>query len=252
MTTCLHTRLDSLNFLDEDDFALLDRLLERRDKATPGELVVVEMQKVTQTRLIIDGWAYRYRSLANGTRQILNFLIPGDIISFYAMMLPLSDCGVEAMTPMEFAHFPVTDLVETLSGSAHLVLALSWIAGQSERMLDEQITRIGRRNSKSRLAHILVELHVRLRNSGFDKDQACLLPLTQAVLSDALGMSAVHANRSFRALVKDGLIAREKSDIRLMDVTQLSRVADFDHAYLEQTEVPATTLNAIEPKLVPT
>lgn len=247
--TCLETRLEALNFLQQADYALLEELLQRRETAEPGELVVLENQKLARTRVIIDGWAYRYRSLSDGSRQILNFLIPGDIVGFFAIMLARSDCGVEALTKMEFAHFPAAGLVEALGTSPNLILTLSWIAGQSERVLDEQITRLGRRSAKMRMAHLFVELHLRLRRSGFENDDACVLPLTQPVLADALGMSSVHANRSFRALVKDRMVTRDEGNIRLLDVQGLARACDFDRTYLDHSTVPTATRSAVRDKL---
>lgn len=247
--TALETRLDALDFLRQEDYQILGRLLERRESARAGELVVLENQKLGRTRVIIDGWAYRYRSLPDGSRQILNFLIPGDIFGFFAIMLARSDCGVEALTPIEFAYFPAADLIETLGASPKLILALSWIAGQSERVLDEQIARLGRRNSKERMAHMLVELNTRLRRSGFDNAAARKLPVTQAVLADALGMSVVHANRSFRAIVMDGLVAREDDNIKLVDIKGLAELGGFDRAYLDQSSVPKATRSAVRNKL---
>lgn len=244
--TALHVRLNALQFLGDRDFDVLAKLLRHVERAGAGELVVVENQELNRTRVLLSGWACRYKSFADGRRQILNLLLPGDVIGFYAIMLNRSDYGVETITPVDMAVFPAVDLVESLAGAPHLTLGLSWVAGQSERLLDEQITRIGRRNASERMAHLFVELFLRLRRSGFDHDAACCLPLTQSVLADALGMSHVHANRSFRALARERAVSIRDGKILLDDIARLARRARFDARYLEQSAVPERTKRAVK------
>ncbi|HSH43236.1 MAG TPA: Crp/Fnr family transcriptional regulator [Arenicellales bacterium] len=244
--TALHQRLRALRYLTESDFAALDELLEHREEAAPGELVVMEDQAMNRTWVSLEGWAFRYKSFADGRRQILNYLLPGDIIGLYSVMLKRSDYGVEAMTPMSLAVFPSTMLIEASAHTPRLLLALSWIAGQGERMLDEQIARVGRRGAAERMAHLLVELHVRLIHLGMSWNQAHSLPLTQALLSDTLGMSHVHANRCFGVLAREGLVALDKGRLVLLDIGGLARRAGFDAGYLEESDLPRETRETLE------
>lgn len=243
--SCIHHRLDALDFLDTPDWEQLDHIVANLERAEAGDLVILEKQTLNLTRIVMTGWGFRYRSLPDGQRQILNFILPGDIVGFHAMVIAQTESGLEALTDMTFASFPSREMVELHQSHTRLMLALSWIAGQSERILDEQITRIGSRNARNRMAHLLVELYIRLRQAGFGREEAALLPITQAVLADALGMSAVHANRSFRALQKQGLVDREEGFLRLVDISALSRFAHFDHEYLEPDEMPPPTLTAL-------
>ncbi|MDZ7841550.1 MAG: Crp/Fnr family transcriptional regulator [Gammaproteobacteria bacterium] len=244
--TALHHRLRALDYLDEDDFAALDDLLKHREDASPGDLIVMEEQDMNRTWVLLDGWAFRYKSFADGRRQILNYLLPGDIMGLYTVMLKRSDYGVEAITALSLAVFPSTELVDALAHRPRLLLALSWIAGQGERMLDEQIVRVGRRGAAERMAHLFVELHVRMRKLGVDREDAGLLPLTQALLSDTLGMSHVHANRCFRALTREHLVTLDAGRVVLLDPVRLAQRAGFDAGYLEETAVPRETRELLE------
>lgn len=243
--TALHHRLRALNFLNDEDFAALDELLQHREEASPGELIVMEDQDMNRTWVLLDGWAFRYKSFEDGRRQVLNYMLPGDVIGLYSMMLKRSDCGVEAITPMSLAVFPCTELIDALAHTPRLLLALSWIAGQGERMLDEQIARVGRRGAAERMAHLFVELYVRMLKLGVSRDDARVLPLTQALLSDTLGMSHVHANRCFGALSREKLVALEHGRLVLLDTTRLAQRAGFDASYLEETAMPRETLKAL-------
>lgn len=158
------------------------------------------------------------------------------------------DYGVDALTPVELAVFPAAQLINVVSGTPRLILALSWIAAQSERLLDEQITRIGRCNAAVRMAHLFVELFLRQRNAGFLQEQARFLPLSQSILADALGMSHVHANRSFKLLARDGAVSIRDSQIHLDNIEALASRADFDTHYLKQISVPDKSKETIEEK----
>lgn len=244
--TALHYRLRALDYLEEGDFLALDDLLKHREEAAPGELIVMEEQDMNRTWVLLDGWAFRYKSFADGRRQVLNYILPGDIIGLYSVMLKRSDYGVEAITPMSLAAFPSTELIDALEHTPRLLLALSWIAGQGERMLDEQIARVGRRGAAERMAHLFVELYIRLRKLGVDKDDARVLPLTQALLSDTLGMSHVHANRCFGRLTREKLVALKEGRLMLLDPGRLAKRAGFDSSYLDETTVPPETRAALK------
>jgi len=243
--TALHHRLRALDYLNEEDFYALDKLLKHREEAAPGELIVMEDQEMNRAWVVLDGWAFRYKSFEDGRRQVLNYMLPGDVIGLYSVMLKRSDYGLEAISPMSLAVFPATDLIDALAHTPRLLLALSWIAGQGERMLDEQIARVGRRGAAERMAHLFVELYVRMLKLGIDKEAARTLPLTQALLSDTLGMSHVHANRCFRTLTREKLVALREGRLVLLDTGRLARRAGFDASYLEETAVPPETREAL-------
>lgn len=244
--TALHRRLRALNYLSDEDFVALDELLTHREDASPGELIVMEDQDMNRTWVLLEGWAFRYKSFADGRRQVLNYMLPGDVIGLYSVMLRRSDYGVEAITPMSLAVFPSTKWIDALAHTPRLLLALSWIAGQGERMLDEQIARVGRRGAAERMAHLFVELYVRMLKLGVNRDEACVLPLTQALLSDTLGMSHVHANRCFGTLTKEKLVALKEGRLVLLDTRRLAQRAGFDSSYLEETAVPPETREALK------
>lgn len=244
--SALHHRLRALNYLRDDDFDALDALLKHRETATSGDLVVMEEQDMHRTWVLLDGWTFRYKSFEDGRRQVLNYMLPGDIIGLYSAMLRRSDYGVEAITPATLAVFPSTELIEALAHTPRLLLAMSWIAGQGERMLDEQIARVGRRAAAERMAHLFLELHVRLLKLGLSREAASVLPLTQALLSDTLGMSHVHANRCFRTLTREKLVALRDGQLVLLDTGKLAQRAGFDAGYLEESAVPLDTVQALK------
>lgn len=241
----LHLQLESLRCLVPADLEVLDELLGHEHTYDRGQQLLLEDSEFKSVMVIMDGWAMRYKTLPDGRRQILNYLLPGDIVGFFSLLFETAEYGVETLTPVTVNATSPVNLLEAFRNAPRLAIALSWLAGQNERQLDEQIMRIGRRGAAERMAHLFLELRRRLLNNSMDREAACIFPLTQATLADTLGMSHVHANRSFRKLVRDGLVRLHDSHIELLDIANLAKIADFDASYLEQDPLPPTTRNAL-------
>lgn len=204
------------------------------ESAEKGKLLIAEGCSLNKVSILLQGWAIRYKSLPDGRRQILNFLLPGDIVGIFALMFKPSQYGVETLTPVTLHSFSPENLLDALNHTPRLAITLCWLAGQDERQRDEQILRIGRRGATERMAHMFMELHHRLLQVGIADSEARQLPLTQTILADTLGMSHVHANRCFRYLVREGLVMLRDGEIVLLDLGSLSSLAYFDAEYLKQ------------------
>lgn len=240
----LRRQLGSLHCLDPDAIELLFQILRKEPAIGRGLQWINEDSEICKAYVIADGWAIRYKLLEDGRRQILNFLIPGDMIGYFALLFRTSVYAVEPLTPMTVHSFTPECAFDAFRQSPQLAVALSWLAAQAERQLDEQLVRIGRRRAKERMAHLFMELNHRLLRTGAPTLAAGLFPLTQPLLADALGMSHVHTHRTFRELVKDGLVSLHDGKVMLRDIKALSRLADFDAGYLEQKALPSSTRTA--------
>lgn len=241
MRTPFHLRLEALRFLRSADLQVLQSLLADQRTVEPGSLIVSQGSDETRTSVIISGWAIRYKTIEDGGRQILNFLTPGDVIGVFALLFKRAEHSIEALTTMTLAQFRSHALLDAFNESPRFAVALTWFAGQDERILAEQIVRVGRRNGAERMAHLLVELHLRRRRAGAGEAESQRFPITQVLLADALGMSHVHAHRIFRRLARNGMVSREGTDLVLTDPRSLARLAGFDDSYLEQPRLPVGT-----------
>lgn len=241
----LHRQLTSLTCLRSLELTLLDKLLCDEEELDKGASWIVEGDTVGKVSVISRGWAIRFKLLDDGRRQILNVLLPGDVVGFFALLFKTAEYAVEPVTPLGVHCFSPEPAFEAFRQAPRLAVALSWLAGQGERQLDEQIVRVGRRHATERMAHLFVELNHRLQRVGLMAEQTHQFPLTQAILADMLGMSQVHANRSFRQLVQDGLVARRGGRIQLLDTNALSQRAGFDASYLEQNALPTPISQAL-------
>src|SRR6056297_1124987 len=224
----LRKRLNSLELMQDEDIAILDRLHSRTAEYQAGRIIQREKGRIEMTRIIVSGWAIRFRTTPDGNRQIVNFLLPGDSIGRYGALFPRSDSGVETITDATLAEFASAELMDVFRESARLGASLCWIGGQDERFLEQQILRIGALDATARIAHLLVELQLRLLRAGTPPADALSMPLSQKLISEALGISHVHANRCCRKLEKDGLIETSPGSLTLLDPGELKKLCGYD------------------------
>ncbi|MEE4380762.1 MAG: Crp/Fnr family transcriptional regulator [Pseudomonadales bacterium] len=230
--SALHHRLGTLELLDEEGLHLLDGLVAEPRCLPAGTLLQEEGGSCTHTWFLLEGWAATHQTLRDGSRQIINLLVPGDSVGLFAALFPRANSTVELLTDARLARVDAPALVELFRESPSLGAALCWLGGCDERFLEQQVVRVGRLDAGRRIAHLLLELHVRLRLGGASELEACALPVTQAVIADTLGMSHVHANRSCRRLQRLGLVETAGGQLLLRDRQGLADHSGFDPAYL--------------------
>jgi CRP-like cAMP-binding protein len=168
------------------------------------------------------GWMFSWASTADGRRQILDFHLPGDLIE-RQNDLP----EVEALTDASFCVLSRERLCSFMAEEPGLALSYAEGLSRERARLRERLTSLGRRDAVARLAHLLLELHGRLTVRGGADPRGAALPLKQAHLADALGLSVEHANRALATLRKEGLAALQKGRLDILDRRGLEEVAGW-------------------------
>ncbi len=218
--------------LGEPDCRLLDAVpLQNRDVGRDQDLVR-EGQHSSHCIMLVDGFACRYKSLADGRRQILSFHIAGDFIDLQGYLLERLDHGIATLTPSKIAlvtHASITELIDR-PAIARLLWRDTVIDGAIHR---EWMINVGRRTAYQRVAHLLCELLVRFQAVGLSRDGVCDLPITQSELADATGLSTVHVNRVIQELRRGGLIILGGRSFAVLDWEGLQLAAEIDPAYLK-------------------
>ncbi len=166
--------------------------------------LVVDGYPYSKLCFVKDGMAARYKVLRNGKRQIVNILLPGDIVGLPGSFLDRAPFSVIALTDMKLEVCSLDAFVAACYRRPKFALALSWLAVQEATIYAEHIVDIGRRTPIERLAHFLLELHARLVMVGRASDAGFDLPISQEVMSDTLGLSVPHLNRMLAKLRSDG------------------------------------------------
>jgi CRP-like cAMP-binding protein len=198
----------------------------------PATYTVREADPPEFCTVLVSGFAYRQKLTGDGARQIIAIHIPGDALDFQNLFLDISDHSIQMLTRGEVAFVPrsaMQDLARSRAAVGHAILVKILVEASIFR---EWVLNVGRRNSRSRLAHVLCELGVRLEAEGLADEYGYELPMTQEQLADALGLTPVHVNRTLKTLEAEGLIQRTKRNISFPDWNRLRTIADFNQRYL--------------------
>jgi len=198
----------------------------------PGSYLAREGEPPTACGVLVSGFAYRQKLTGDGGRQILSIHIPGEALDFQNIFLNSADHSVQMLTRGQVALLLRTDIQKAARASPAIAHAMLINVLVEASIFREWILNVGRRDAKSRLAHVLCELAVRLDAHGLTEEMGYHLPMTQAELADALGLTPVHLNRVIRALEVDGLLVRTKRDLSFPDWERMRDLADFNDRYL--------------------
>ncbi|WP_370158236.1 Crp/Fnr family transcriptional regulator [Salipiger bermudensis] len=231
----LTRKLSAFVALSEAELAVLARLHGRRRSFVAGRDMAHQGQSDQAAYILSAGWVCSYKIQPDGTRQIVDFQVPGDFLGLRSVLLRTSDHSFEPIVDVEAAEVLTGDLLEAFAQTPRLATAILWAASRDEAMVVEHLVGIGRRDAGARMAHFLLELGSRLALVGMGSKEGYDCPLTQYHLADALGLSAVHVNRVLRQLRERGLVTFRDGHVAFHDNSGLAELAGFDPAYLDQT-----------------
>lgn len=223
---------------DVDEAALLAGVEHVRTVEAETDLVR-EGEPTGSLRLILDGIAYRHKGISTGRRQIMAFLVPGDLCDLQIPILGVMDHGIRTLTRCQVASISQA-VVDGWTERPRVNRALWWATLVDEAIMREWIVNLGARHAEQRVAHLLVELLYRFRSVGLATRKGYALPLSQEKLGECTGLSAVHVSRVISRLRESGLVTFHRHRVAIDDLEALSAMAGFDPSYLHlKTYVPA-------------
>lgn len=231
----LARKLSAFVALSEEELAVLERLHQQRRLFAAGRDLVHQGQSKQAAYILASGWVCSYKIQRDGSRQIVDFQIPGDFLGLRSVLLHTSDHSVEPIVEIQAAEVIVSDLLEAFAQTPRLATAILWAVSRDEAMVVEHLVGLGRRDANARMAHFLLELGARLALVGMGSKAGYDCPLTQYHLADALGLSAIHVNRVLRKLREEGYLTFRDGRVTFDNYARLVALADFDPAYLDQT-----------------
>lgn len=222
-------------------WAKLDAADEQALLDLPHEIVTVRKQRalisdgdvVNHCWLLLSGCCARYKIVGNGGRQIVSIHMTGDMVDLQNSLLGVADHGVQALTECEMAKIPIEAIRQITDARPKVKDALWYDTLVDASIFREWVANVGRRDSKTRIAHLLCEFALKLDAIRPGEQLKYELPMTQEQLADATGLTPVHVNRMLQALVEEGLIERVTSKSVLIGNWQrLAAAGDFDRSYL--------------------
>ena len=229
-------RLSRFNPLSDTDQAAIRALPFSQRSFEAGQYLLREGDLPRYCTILLRGFAYRHKFVGDGGRQIVALCVPTDMVDAQNLLIRQSDHNVQTLTAADVALVESDLLVQLAFARPALGRALWHEALVESSVTREWVANVGRRSARARTAHLLCEVAVRTEQAGLGDRSVFELPMTQEQLGDALGLTAVHVNRTLKALQDDGLIQRSKRSVSVRDWIELSRTADFSASYLHIAE----------------
>lgn len=207
--------------------------LQAEERAVgPGREIIAQGERSANLFVLKSGWAYSHKLLANGRRQVLEILLPGDLLGAREFSFNGALNAVTTLTPAVVCPFPRARLHEFYRDHAGLTAVLCDILIREQALLIERIADIGSRSAYQRVAHLFMELYVRLGRLDLCESNGFDLPLNQTILGEALGLSRVHVARTLKELRRQGLLDVSRRRATVLDEKGLIQAAEFEEFYL--------------------
>ncbi len=225
--------------LNDEERDALEQLGSRARRVPRGTDLISEGDKPNSVFLLLEGWAFRYKSMIEGNRQIMAYLLPGDLCDIQIFLFEEMDHSIGLLSDALVAKIPAAEMLDLMDRYPRIERALLWATLVDEATLREWLLNVGQRDALQRLAHLFCELCVRLSVVGLvDDSETFAMPLTQAELADTTGMTTVHVNRSLQRLRKEGLIISKDGKLTILDFDRLAEIAGFSATYLHTDGPP--------------
>lgn len=212
--------------LDTDQLKFMEQFKQGEFSIDKGTQSLVQGSISPHIYTVLEGVLFRYRNLEDGRRQIVNFVFPGDLIGLQGAMDDPLLHSCEALSAATLCVFPRDRMTELFAEQPRLGYDLIWLAAKEEAALEEHLVSIGRRTAQERLVYLAIFLVERGMATGLAKKDTLRLSITQAQISDTLGLSLVHTNRTLQALRRHQLVNWTLTEIQIPD---MDRAREFAH-----------------------
>lgn len=210
-----------------EELRFIDEIKREHLLAPAGAEIVRAGDDSPELYTLYAGWAFRFKTLPDGRRQILNFLLPGDLLGLQAAMFDAALYGIEALTDVQLCVLPRRKVWALFGEMPGLAFDVTWLGSREEGIVDENLTSVGRRTATERVAALIVSLYKRAKALGLVADETFAFPLTQQHIADALGLSLVHTNKTLARLRRMGMFTRANGTMTLSNPRVFERVAQY-------------------------
>lgn len=208
-------------------------LVKETRRIGPDQVIVRAGEELHESLMLLDGWLVRSKDLPSGERQVMEIHVAGDFADLHGFTLKRLDHDVVTVTESVLGLVPHERLAEMTREYPRLTRVYWLMTNIDASITREMALSLGQRSAISRMAHLFCELHVRLGIVGRTNDDSFDFPLTQRELSECLGLTVVHVNRTLQELRRRQIVESENRHIRILDKHALEALAEFDPAYLQ-------------------
>lgn len=224
----LAKKLSNFLPLSKDELGCLADLQSMPIRVPRGSELVHQGDTKQAAYILQAGWGCSFKLLADGGRQIITFPVPGDWVGLRSVLLRAADHSFSAVTDAIVTRVEASRILSVFADHPHIGAAVLWATSRDEALVVEHLASLGRRNAVERTAHLFLELQDRLRLVGLASNMEFDCPLTQYLLADALGLSAIHVNRVLRELRERGLMTFQDHKVTIHDAVKLRELCGYE------------------------
>jgi CRP-like cAMP-binding protein len=224
---CSLRKTGAFTAISDDELQFVESFRTDTVAVQAGKAIIGEDQPNGKLFTLYSGWAFRYKTLSDGRRQILNFLLPGDLIGLQQEFSDNAMHGIEAVTDSTLCAFPREGLWDLFREVPQLGYDVTWLSARAEGFVDDNLLTAGRRNATERVAMLLMSLFRRLERIGMAEGGDVEFPINQQHIADMLGLSLVHTNKTLRRLQRLGLHELQNGRLRIINPKALEHIADY-------------------------
>jgi CRP-like cAMP-binding protein len=238
MIDYLLRKIELRDRLSDEEKEVLAAAIGHPREVGPNQDIIREGDRPTESTLVLEGYTSRQQVLTEGARQITAIHVPGDFVDLHSFLIKTMDHGVTTLTHCTIVGVPHAKLHEISENHPHLARLL-WLLTLIDAAIHRRwLTAMGRQSALAHTAHLLCEMYMRQKEILSAKDASFRMPLSQAKLADALGLSAVHTNRIIRELKEGGFVDWQGDRVTVRDWEGLTQLAEFDPTYLSLRKEP--------------
>lgn len=223
--SCPLRKIPTFRAFTGDELTFMETFKSGELTVDPGATILLDGSSSPHLFTVLSGWAFRFKTLEDGRRQILNFAMPGDFIGLQGSVFEKMQHSVEALTSTVLCVFPREKVWTLFQNHPTLAFDMTWLASREETMLDEHLLSVGQRRANERMAYLLLHLFRRAQQSGLCQKKKVVFPFTQQHLADALGLSIVHTNKTLKRLRATGTFKWTGTQFEVVDEDKLFELA---------------------------
>jgi CRP-like cAMP-binding protein len=221
---CPVRSLSAFTKLTEDKIDFIQSMKTNHLQQDAGSWIIHAGQSA-ELYTLFSGWAFRFKTLPDWRRQILNFMLPGDLVGLQASLLSNALYDVEALTAVELCVFPRSKAWQLFERMPELAFDLTWLGAREESQVDDNLTTVGARSATEKVAALIIGLYRRADVLKMVRERTLLFPLSQQHIADALGLSLVHTNKTINKLRRMGVFDLSRGLLTLQNISVLERIA---------------------------
>ena len=227
---CPLRKLDNIQSLKGDELAFMRKFKVGELVIDKGAQILMQGSNSPQLFTVLRGMGLRYKTLPNGRRQVVNFVLPGDFIGLQAGIMGEMETSVDATTQMQLCVFDRSDFWTLFKSQPSLAYDLTWLAALQEHFLGEALASVGQMSAEQRICWALLTFHDRCKELKIAHRDTCPLPYTQQDLADALGLSLVHTNKTLKGLRDRQILSWQDGEVHIMDRKSAAEIAMLEDA----------------------